>query len=118
MLVLIISALIIKERITKRKVIGILIGAAGAIILIAYGKQVRFTSNQILGDILILVNAISFGIYLVLVKTLMNKYHPLTVVKWVFTFGIFFVLPFSISDFKPPPGANFPGRFGGLLPMF
>lgn len=98
-LVLIISAIIIKEKITPIKTLGIALGAIGAIMLVAYGKSVSFHKNQLMGDMMVMVNAISYGIYLVLVKKLMTRYHPITVVKWVFTFGIFMVFPFGINDF-------------------
>lgn len=98
-LVLVISAILIGERITQRKVLGILLGAAGAILLIAYGEQISFGGKRLLGDLLIFVNASAFGIYLVLVKGLMDRYHPVTVVTWIFSFGLFLVLPFGIQDF-------------------
>ncbi|MFT5165533.1 MAG: drug/metabolite transporter (DMT)-like permease [Saprospiraceae bacterium] len=97
-IVLIVSAIYIKERITFRKLLGVLIGASGAIILILYGEQVAFSKDRALGDFLIFVNATSYGIYLVLVKSLMKDYNPITVVKWVFTFGIIFVFPFGINQ--------------------
>ena len=97
-LVLIASSILIKERITVHKVIGILLGAAGAIYLISNKQAVNFSSGQILGDLMIFINASSFGIYLVLAKSLMRKYHPITVVKWVFLFGFCFVFPFGIRE--------------------
>lgn len=86
-LVLLMSHFIIKEKITISKIIGITAGAAGAFLLIAFGKSFTFGSETSLGDFFILVNAASYALYLVLVKPLMKKYHPLTVIKWVFLFG-------------------------------
>lgn len=97
-LVLLISAFIIKEKITSQKMAGIALGAFGAIMLIAYGKELSFQQDQLFGDLMIFINATSYGIYLVYVKKLMMKYHPITVVKWVFTFGILFVFPFGIGE--------------------
>ena len=51
-------------------------------------------------DFLIFLNATSFGLYLILVKPLISKYSPITVVKWVFTFGLIGVIPFGIYDFN------------------
>ena len=107
-LVLIISMLVIKEKITLQKLIGIIFGATGAIMLITYGKEISYQSSQIWGDILVFINALSFGIYLVLVKKLMVKYHPFTVMKWVFSFGIFMVLPFGFHDLKIVEWSTFP----------
>ncbi len=92
-LVLIISALLLGERINLRKIVGIILGAIGAILLISYGKVIEFLPKQWLGNILVFTNAMSYGLYLVLVKSLMSRYHPITIVKWVFTFGFLMVLP-------------------------
>jgi len=106
-LVLLTSALIIKEKVTLKKMIGIAFGAVGAIILITFGKALSFQQNQLFGDLMILINAVSYGVYLVIVKKLMNRYHPITVVKWVFTFGFFMVFPFGIGDLKIVQWADF-----------
>ncbi len=97
-IVLIISSIILKESITPRKVLGILIGASGAIMLILYGEQLSFNKDQAWGDLLIFINATSYGLYLVMVKSLMKKYNPFTVIKWVFSFGVLFVFPFGVSS--------------------
>ncbi len=57
------------------------------------------TGATVLGDLFILINATSYGIYLVIVKPLMRKYSAVTVMAWCFLFGLFFVLPFGWSEF-------------------
>jgi drug/metabolite transporter (DMT)-like permease len=96
-IVLILSAFILKEKITKNKYIGILIGGIGAIVLIVYGKSAGGTSS-FLGNLFVFLNACSYGLYLVLVKPLMKKYKAITVISWVFLFGLIFVFPFGIND--------------------
>lgn len=96
--VLIFSAIILKEKITRNKLLGIAVGGVGAIALIAYGNKAEGTSS-LLGNALIFLNACSYGLYLVLVKPLMKKYNALTVVSWVFLFGFFFMFPFGLPDF-------------------
>jgi drug/metabolite transporter (DMT)-like permease len=96
--VLITSAIILHEKITRRKVLGIVLGAIGAILLISYNQTVSFKSEQLLGDLMVLVNATSYGIYLVLVKKLLVKYHPLTVITWVFSFGFLVVAPIGWTE--------------------
>ena len=100
-IVFILSIIILKEKSTKTKVIGITMGAFGSIALTLLGKGPVSDSSSI-GDFFILLNAISYSIYLVLVKPLMVKYKPVTVISWVFTFGFIFVLiwPFSVSEFS------------------
>lgn len=97
-LVLIASAILLKEQITSKKMLGIALGAVGAVILIIYGKKFAYKKEGMFGDVFIFINATSYGIYLVLVKKLMRKYHPLTVIKWVFTIGFFFVGPLASRE--------------------
>ena len=83
-LVLIMGAFLATEAITKRKILGIALGATGAISLITYGGAVELNSDHFWGNIMVLINAASYGVYLVLVKPLMQKYKPITVISWVF----------------------------------
>lgn len=96
-LVLLASAFYLKEKITTSKILGIIIGAIGAILLITYGNTNNSTSSM-LGNLFILLNATSYAIYLVMVKPLMKKYKPLTVITYVFSFGFLFVFPVGIID--------------------
>lgn len=99
-LVLIMSALIARERLSLLKVFGIILGITGALSLITFNKEFHLGENTWIGDLLVLINATSYGLYLVLVKKLMHKYKPLTVVKWVFLFGYIVVFPVGWSEFR------------------
>jgi drug/metabolite transporter (DMT)-like permease len=99
MIVLVLSAIIMKERMQKRKVFGIILGLIGTAFLILYGKSIGNVTNASLGNFLVLVNAISYGFYLIIVKKLMNKYNAFTFVKWIYLFGFLMVLPFGWSQF-------------------
>jgi drug/metabolite transporter (DMT)-like permease len=74
MIVLVLSAFIMKERMKKRKVLGLLLGLAGTITLILYGRSMVNAPNATLGNLLVFINAVSYGFYLILVKKLMDKY--------------------------------------------
>lgn len=107
-LVLIASHFLLKERITAKKVIGIIIGIGGALMLVLGQGKISFKSAYFTGNLLLLINASSFGFYLVLVKPMMVKYHPLTVMKWVFLFGLIYITPFCLgksihSDYSAIP---------------
>jgi len=109
MIVLLLSALIMKEKMQKQKVFGILIGLFGTAFLIVYGnKAIRNASNESLGNLLVFINAVSYGFYLIVVKRLMNKYHAFTFVKWIYLFGFLMVLPFGINEFQAVEWANVP----------
>lgn len=111
-MVLIIAAIVLRNRITLTKTTGILLGLSGAVLLTIYkeGEIVipNFSQDTALGDLLVLVNATSYAIYLVIVKPLMQKYQPVTVVKWVFSFGLIYVLPFGAPEIIGFDWANFP----------
>lgn len=99
-LTLLVSAVILKERLTPRKVTGILIGAIGAIALIILSRGgVSFDENTRLGNLFIIINALSYAVYLVVAKPLMKKYKPLTVITMNFFMGWFFVTPFGYGQF-------------------
>lgn len=97
--VLMAALIILGERITWRKTVGIVLGGAGAILLITAGGNISFESEHFVGNLLMLGNTSSYAMYLVLVKPLMKKYHPLTVIKWVFLFGSFIIIPVGFSNF-------------------
>lgn len=108
MIVLILSAIIMKERMKKRKMFGIILGLAGTVTLILYGKSVVNAPNATLGNLLVFINAISYGFYLILVKKLMDKYNAFTFVKWIYTFGFLMVLPFGWNEFHAIDWVNLP----------
>ena len=100
MIVLVLSAIIMKERMENRKVVGILLGLAGTVTLILYGKAKINTPNATLGNFLVFVNAVSYGIYLIIVKKLMDKYNAFSFVKWIYFFGFLMVIPFGWREFQ------------------
>ena len=97
-LVIIMSFLIIKEKITFRKGLGILLGIIGASSLILKGGDISLDANMQLGNLFVFINAVSYGLYLVIVKPMMEKYHPITVMFYVFSFGLLYVLPFGFTN--------------------
>lgn len=98
-LVLIASAIILKNKITLTKVGGIALGIIGALLLLLFKNNFSFGSETLIGDLFIFLNAMSYGTYLVVAVPLMIKYKPLTVITWVFTFGFIYVFPFGIEQF-------------------
>jgi drug/metabolite transporter (DMT)-like permease len=115
LLVLLVSALRGQERITQRKALGIALGAAGLAWLVLQGAGPSSRTASISGDLLVLVNATSYGIYLALVKPLMQRYHPITVVKWVFFFGMFAVVPVGAGQLHLIDWAHLPASVWGSI---
>jgi drug/metabolite transporter (DMT)-like permease len=108
-LVLVMAAIIIKEKITSIKVAGIVAGISGAVLLILYKSNFDASGGTFLGDLFIFFNAMSYGVYLVIVKPLMNKYNPVTVMMWVFLFGTIFVVPFGYHELRAVQWTEFSG---------
>jgi len=107
--VLILSALFIKEKISGRKIVGIIIGLSGALGLILFGHEVRLDATNIaLGNFYILLNALFYGSYLILAKTLIATYHPFTFMKWLFSLGILICLPFGYQELAEVNWAQLP----------
>jgi len=98
-LITIIAAWLLKERINLYKIIGLGLGISGAALLISSGRNTGIGSNVVLGDLLILINAISYTFYFILVRPLMMKYNPVQVIRLIFSMGFFMVLPFGWDDF-------------------
>jgi drug/metabolite transporter (DMT)-like permease len=107
-IVLLIAAFFLKEKISFSKIFGIAFGIAGASIMLLYNKNFSFGSETITGDLMILFNSISWACYVVLVKPLMKKYNTFTIVKWVFLFGFIYVLPFGYNEFTQISWATMP----------
>ena len=98
--VLLLTAFILKEKISGSKIFGLALGITGALMLMLINKNFTFGSDTIVGDVLVFINSISWAFYLILVKPLMKKYNSVTILKWVFLVGLFYITPFSIFEFK------------------
>ena len=107
-LVIVMSFLILKEKLTFRKGCGIIFGVLGSSFLILNGGEISNSSDVQIGNLFVFINAISYGMYLVLVKPLMIKYQPITVMIYVFIFGFILVIPFGFSDLLLVSWSNIP----------
>ncbi|HIB47607.1 MAG TPA: EamA/RhaT family transporter [Flavobacteriaceae bacterium] len=100
-LLLILSALFLKEKITWLKAVGIGIGLIGALLLILFGAKTQANAPNIpLGNLLFIVNAASYAFYLILVKPLVAKYNSITLMKYFFLIAFLINLPIGFSQFS------------------
>jgi drug/metabolite transporter (DMT)-like permease len=98
-MVLIFSSILIRKPIGKQRIIGVFIGLVGALLLITLGSSSTSTSsNSTFGNFLVFLNAASYGLYLVLAKDLVKKYNPIVFIKWLYLFGLIFVIPFGYNE--------------------
>ncbi len=91
-MVVILAFFLLKERIQPLKITGVIVGTFGAVWLILLGNPHGSGTSSILGDIYIFINSLTYALYLVLVKPLMSKYKPITVITLVFTFGLGYIM--------------------------
>jgi len=99
--VTIFTLLVLKERFSIFKVIGLALGIGGALtLLLSSGKSFQINNQTALGDTFTLINACSWAVFVVMAKPYMQQYKTVTVMKWIFLFGFFLVLPFGLDDMK------------------
>ena len=98
--IFLISVILLKEKISKRKYAGVFIGFIGTLTLILLNeKSLENAPNINLGNFYLFINSISYALYFVLVKPLTEKYNMITVMKWLFLFSIFINMPFGLVEF-------------------
>jgi len=108
-IIFLLSIWILKEKVTFNKIIGIALGFIGALSLIFFTAETGQNAENIpLGNVMFLVNATAYGIYLVIVKPLTLKYHAVTLLKWLFLMAIFINLPITLSEFQEVDWHNLP----------
>jgi len=97
---------VLKERFTFYKAAGLSLGIGGATFLVLQREGGQHASNYLLGDVFIVLNAISYALYFILVKPLMERYSALHVIRWVFTLGFLMLLPFCWNQTSEVPWAQ------------
>ncbi len=105
--VIVVAAVMGREKLTLQKVGGTFIGFVGVILLLTKG-EVSLEAGTFTGDLFILMNGTVYAIYLVLVKPLMARYHHFTVLKWIFLYGTILMLPVGIPDLLSADWSSFP----------
>jgi drug/metabolite transporter (DMT)-like permease len=95
------------ERITWRRSLGIGLSVAGALIMLRV-TQFSLSEDTALGNLLILVNTLSYSIFLVLVRPVLLRIPPLTVIAWTFVFGGVGILFVSAHQLVEVPFGDLP----------
>lgn len=104
------AAWLAKESLNIYKILGLAIGISGAVMLVLVKEHAHNDAagkNIFLGNLFIVINAIAYAFYFVLVKPLMEAYHPFHVIRWIFTLGLVFVLPIGWKEFAEIPWSTF-----------
>lgn len=100
LLITVVAMIVLRERIGRNKVLGLLLGVSGAVMLMSAGKELSSTgTNTALGDFFVFLNSASYAVYLVIIKPVMQRYRPIVVIRWLFLFGFAFIAPFGWGQF-------------------
>ncbi len=98
-IVFVFSLFILKEKLSAKRVLGVFIGLFGAYFLTTAGKQISVNAENIpLGNLLVFINACGYALYLIFAKKMVVKYHPITFVKWLYTFASILMTPIVYKD--------------------
>ena len=97
----ILAAIFLKEKLTKEKIAGLLLGIIGGILLV-FSRDLTDVSNhnQALGDMFVFFGAISYSTYVILMKSIAHKYSNTAILKWVFLIGSFMSIPLGWHDLQ------------------
>lgn len=117
-LTMVLATLFLREPITWLKACGVLLGCAGALILVLVSRHGVGHTSSVMGDLLCIVSAVSYATYLTAFRNVIVRYSPMTTMKWMFLFaalapatwaGIGYVVVCStfISYFMVPVGQRY-----------
>jgi drug/metabolite transporter (DMT)-like permease len=106
-LIVIIAAWVLKEKLGLLKIAGLALGISGALVLVLAKDSQGNGANVMLGNLFIIINAISYTVYFIIVKPLMLKYNAVVVLRWIFTIGLVLVLPFGWTEFAAIPWSRY-----------
>ncbi len=116
-LVFVFSAFFLKEKMRFLRVFGVISGFVGALVLILYSPSTSFNAPNIpLGNLMFVINSSTYGLYLIFVKKLVEKYNIITLFRWLFLIAIFLNLPVGFPEFKNVEWSHLP-FWDAILPM-
>lgn len=94
-IVVLLMAFLVKERIRPLRLLGLVLALAGALNLLLFKGRFELGSATMAGDLLTLVNATSWAVFMVLSRPLMQKYHPFILMRWMFLIGAIGIIPIA-----------------------
>ena len=106
---LLLTTIVLHERLTWQKLLGVVLGICGALILILHSKSASESrSGNLVGDILVVGAQCSFALYLTLFKRLIARYRVVTCMKWMMLWAVVMVCPFTASHVIQLPWSEIP----------
>jgi|WetSurMetagenome_2_1015567.scaffolds.fasta_scaffold03714_10 drug/metabolite transporter (DMT)-like permease len=115
--VMLLAALFLKEPITKQKILGVIVGVAGALLLILNAEGSGSGKNNLFGILLATMSIITYAIYLIIIRSVAQKYSAITQMKWMFLFTAIIILPFGIKDISKQVILSSACNWSGILDL-
>jgi drug/metabolite transporter (DMT)-like permease len=111
-IVFIFAVIVLKEKVTILKFSGLTIAMIGAAVLLLFrgnlsGGKLQFGSETLMGDVMTLINSISWAVFIVMAKPMLVKYDTVSAMRWIFLFGSIYMLPIGGSDILQTNWAHF-----------
>ncbi len=103
LLIVLFAAIILREHLTVKNSLGMLVAAAGVVIIIGLPAIHSHTQNSAMGDMILFAAAVTWALYTVLSRFLTQRYSSLTVAGWSSLFGAVFTLPIAIWQYSVTP---------------
>lgn len=104
------AAWFLKESLNVLKLTGLLLGISGGMLLVfSRDLSSQAGEQQSLGDMFVVIGALSYSVYVISIKPLMSKYKAMHILQWVFLFGAFFSLPIGWNSLSNVQWSAFDG---------
>ena len=111
------AVLFIGEKISARGIAGVVLGVAGAMLMVFIGWQGGSGKNDLLGIGLTILSMLTWAVYLIITRKVSARYTAVTQMKWVFLASALAVLPFSWTDLQIAPLYSTATQWSGLAEM-
>jgi drug/metabolite transporter (DMT)-like permease len=104
------AAWFLKESLNAYKIVGLLFGISGGVLLV-FSRDLSSAAGaqQSLGDLFIIMGALSYSVYVIVIRPLMAKYKAMHILQWVFLFGAFASVPLGWQDLQNVSWSAFDG---------
>ncbi len=100
LVVMLLAAVFLKEPITGKKMAGVVLGVAGALLMISQIDNSASGKNNLWGIFLAIISVTAFSVYLIIIRSVAQKYTTVTQMKWMFLFAAIILVPLGCTEYS------------------
>ena len=115
--VMVCAAFTIGEKITSMKAFGVMLGIAGAVLMVFMSYKVGSGKNDFIGIILAILSVLTWAVYLIITRNVAAKYTPVTQMKYVFLISSVVTVPIVITELPFNALYSYAWGWDGVLEM-